>query len=214
MVFKIELPHVGESVTEAIIGKWLKSPGDHIDKYDSLVEVITDKVNMDVPAPATGTLTKILAPEGDTVPMGSVIAEMETDEAVVEADSASPAAPATSAAANPAASPLAGRIGTLVQGANVGPTGGEFLDASLSSPTDGTATTSGTSGAPSQSGYDKARFSTVVTRLAVQHGVDLNSLVGTGLGGRVTKKDVLTAVESGGAGISAAARSAQVLEAL
>ena len=87
VAFKIELPHVGESVTEAIIGKWLKSPGEHIEKYDPLVEVITDKVNMDVPAPASGTLTKLLAAEGDTVPMGSVIAEMETDEANVQGDS-------------------------------------------------------------------------------------------------------------------------------
>ena len=128
MVFKIELPQVGESVTEAIIGKWLKSPGEHIDKYDPLVEVITDKVNMDVPAPATGTLTKILASEGDTVPMGSVIAEMETDEAVTQADSRSPSVPATPSGAKSETSPLAARIGTLVQGANVGPTGGEFLD--------------------------------------------------------------------------------------
>ena len=89
VAFKIELPHVGESVTEAIIGKWLKSPGEHIEKYDPLVEVITDKVNMDVPAPASGTLTKLLAAEGDTVPMGSVIAEMETDEANVRGDSES-----------------------------------------------------------------------------------------------------------------------------
>ena len=107
MVFKIELPQVGESVTEAVIGKWLKSPGEHIDKYDPLVEVITDKVNMDVPAPATGTLTKILASEGDTVPMGSVIAEMETDEAVTQADSRSPSVPATPSGAKSETSPLA-----------------------------------------------------------------------------------------------------------
>ena len=194
MVFKIELPQVGESVTEAVIGKWLKSPGEHIDKYDPLVEVITDKVNMDVPAPATGTLTKILASEGDTVPMGSVIAEMETDEAVTQTDSRSPSVPATPSGAKSEASPLAARIGTLVQGANVGPTGGEFLDTSLSPPTRGTTTESA---APSQSNNEKLRFSPVVTRLAAQHGVDLTTLAGTGLGGRVTKKDVLTAVEEG-----------------
>ncbi|SVD83053.1 uncharacterized protein METZ01_LOCUS435907, partial [marine metagenome] len=51
MAFEIELPHVGESVTEAVIGKWLKQPGDKVEKYDPLVEVITDKVNMDVPSP-------------------------------------------------------------------------------------------------------------------------------------------------------------------
>jgi len=77
VVFNVELPHVGESVTEAVIGKWLKAPGDQIEKYDPLVEVITDKVNMDVPSPASGTITKIIAQEGETVLMGAVIAEMK-----------------------------------------------------------------------------------------------------------------------------------------
>ena len=190
VAFKIELPHVGESVTEAIIGKWLKSPGEHIEKYDPLVEVITDKVNMDVPAPASGTLTKLLAAEGDTVPMGSVIAEMETDEANVQGDSESSPTPA---GAKSPGSPLAGRIGTLVQGANVGPTGGEFLDTSLPSPEPGTRPATAASSGPDNG---KQHFSPVVTRLAAQHGVDLGTLVGTGLGGRVTKKDVLAAAES------------------
>lgn len=192
MAFKIELPQVGESVTEAVIGKWLKSPGEHIEKYDPLVEVITDKVNMDIPAPASGTLTKIIASEGDTVPMGSVIAEMETGEAVSASDSASQAAPATTSVAGSEASALASRIGTLLQGANVGPTGGEFLDTSLTSPTPGTMPASA---ATSRSNDEKQRFSPVVTRLAAQHSVDLDTLTGTGLGGRVTKNDVLAAVE-------------------
>ena len=63
----IELPHVGESITEGIIGKWLVSSGDSVDKYDPLVEVITDKVSMEVPSPATGTISKILVDEGSTL---------------------------------------------------------------------------------------------------------------------------------------------------
>ncbi|MCZ6538948.1 MAG: dihydrolipoamide acetyltransferase family protein [Chloroflexi bacterium] len=209
MAFKIELPQVGESVTEAIIGKWLKSPGEHIDKYDPLVEVITDKVNMDVPAPESGTLTKILAPEGETVPMGSVIAEMETDVPVAGDGSESQAATPTPGAGNAETSPLAGRIGTLVQGANVGPTGGEFLDTSLSSPSPDVVSAPAV---PSQSSTRQLRFSPVVTRLAAQHGVDLKTLVGTGLGGRVTKKDVLEAAEDGGAaGGTAPGRAAEAV---
>ena len=76
---RIELPQVGESVTEGIIGRWLKSVGDSVEKYDPLVEVVTDKVNMEMPSPVSGVLTLILAEEGDTVPMGSVIAEIEVD---------------------------------------------------------------------------------------------------------------------------------------
>jgi 2-oxoisovalerate dehydrogenase E2 component (dihydrolipoyl transacylase) len=190
VAFKIELPHVGESVTEAVIGKWLKSPGEHVEKYDPLVEVITDKVSMDIPAPASGTLTKLLAAEGDTVPMGSVIAEMETDEVVVQGESELSTTPP---GADSPGSSLAGRIGTLVRGANVGPTGGEFLDTSLSSSTDDALPATAEVSRPNDG---KQRFSPVVTRLAAQHGVDLGSLAGTGLGGRVTKKDVLAAAES------------------
>ena len=191
MAFNIELPHVGESVTEAVIGKWLKAPGDAIEKYDPLVEVITDKVAMDVPSPATGTLTKILAEEGETVLMGAVIAEMDTDEEIA------PASASLRASTN---SPSTSRIGTMVQGANVGPTGGEFLDTSLSTPEPASVTTEAGGGNNSGSIHAPTRqkgFSPVVTRLAAENDVDLNSLVGTGLGGRVSKKDVLAAVEKG-----------------
>jgi 2-oxoisovalerate dehydrogenase E2 component (dihydrolipoyl transacylase) len=192
MVFNIELPHVGESVTEAVIGKWLKAPGDQVEKYDPLVEVITDKVNMDVPSPASGTLTKILAEEGDTVQMGAIIAEMDATDgssnAAPAADQA-PVIPVITATGSPSAS----RIGTLVQGANVGPTGGEFTDTSLNTAATPAPATAVASESP---GGKKRGFSPVVTRLAAQHGIDLNSLAGTGLGGRVTKNDVLKAVES------------------
>ena len=80
----IDMPHVGESVTEAVIGKWLVSPGDTIRRYDPLVEVITDKVNMEVPAPRDGTIVGLLVSEGDTVQMGAAIAEMEIEGAVTE----------------------------------------------------------------------------------------------------------------------------------
>ena len=78
----IELPHVGESVTEGVIAKWLVEPGQHVRKYDPLVEVMTDKVNMEVPSPYAGILLRTLVAEGDTVPMGHAIAEMEVQGAV------------------------------------------------------------------------------------------------------------------------------------
>ena len=75
----IELPQVGESVTEGVIGRWLKSPGERVERFDPLVEVVTDKVNMEMPSPVSGTLTSIIAAEGETVPMGAPIAEMEVE---------------------------------------------------------------------------------------------------------------------------------------
>jgi 2-oxoisovalerate dehydrogenase E2 component (dihydrolipoyl transacylase) len=185
MIFKIELPQVGESVTEAVIGEWLKSPGDEIEKYESLVEIETDKVSMEVPAPASGVLTRIIATEGETVEMGALIAEMETSDQAVLDESESP--PGSD-------SPPANRFGTLVEGANVGPTGGEFLDTSLATPG---SSVEATEDAPSSSSGSRKRFSPVVTRLASKHNIDLHSVIGTGRGGRVTKQDVLAALESG-----------------
>ena len=79
---KVTMPQLGESVAEGTIGKWLKQPGDHVDKYEPLVEVITDKVNAEVPSPFEGVLREILAEEGATVPNNADIAVIETpDEA-------------------------------------------------------------------------------------------------------------------------------------
>ncbi|MFI5225855.1 MAG: biotin/lipoyl-containing protein, partial [Candidatus Limnocylindrales bacterium] len=71
---KVTMPQLGESVAEGTIGKWLKQPGDHVDKYEALLEVITDKVNAEVPSPFEGTLTEILVEEGETVPNNAEIA--------------------------------------------------------------------------------------------------------------------------------------------
>ena len=76
----IDLPHVGESVVEGIIGKWLRQPGEAVRKYDPLVEVVTDKVTMEVPSPVSGVIARLLVEEGETVPMGAPILEIDTDE--------------------------------------------------------------------------------------------------------------------------------------
>ena len=76
MPVTIALPQVGESVVEGTIGKWLKKPGDRIARYEPLVEVITDKVTMELPSPVAGSLVRILAQEGQTLPMGAPIAEV------------------------------------------------------------------------------------------------------------------------------------------
>ena len=74
---KVQMPQLGESVAEGTIGKWLKQPGDHVDKYEPIVEVITDKVNAEVPSPFEGTLTEILVQEGETVPNNTDIAVID-----------------------------------------------------------------------------------------------------------------------------------------
>src|SRR5919112_3575787 len=91
------MPQLGESVAEGTIGKWLKKPGDHVDKYEPIVEVITDKVNAEVPSPYAGTLTEILVQEGETVPNNTEIAVIE---AVGEGAAATGEAPTTKGAAS------------------------------------------------------------------------------------------------------------------
>ena len=168
---RIELPQVGESVTEGMIGKWLRSIGDRVEKYDPLVEVVTDKVNMEFPSPASGVLTKILAEEGDTVPMGTAIAEMEADD--------------EEAVAAPSGPQGFDTLGTYIEdAAPVGPTGSANVPMKDDAP-------------PAQSAQRRPRHSPAVRRLAAQHGLDAARVTGTGKGGRVTLQDVRRVVEEG-----------------
>lgn len=193
MAFRIKLPQVGESVTEAVIGKWLRKPGDHVEKFDPLVEIVTDKVSMEFPAPYSGTLSRIIHADGAEVPMGTVIAEMELDDPA--AAPGEDEQPETSADGEQPDSEPVGRVGRMVTGANVGPTGGVFADS-----TQQLARQSSDNAAPEGAvrpgvGDLSTRFSPVVVRLAAQHGVELSGLTGTGTGGRVTKQDVMAAAK-------------------
>ena len=173
---KIELPHVGESVTEGMIGKWLVSVGERVEKYEPLVEVVTDKVNMEFPSPESGVLTKIIAQEGETVPMGSAIAEMTADGEGAEES-------AGAGAANQAEPQIIDTLGTYIEDASpVGPTGSANVPMQADVPV-----AADTADAPRQS---RQRYSPAVRRLAEQHGIDLARVTGTGMGGRVTLQDV------------------------
>src|SRR6187399_3106720 len=110
-VAKVTMPQLGESVAEGTIGKWLKQPGDHVDKYEPLLEVITDKVNAEVPSPFEGTLREILAEEGATVPNDAEIAIIDTaDEASAASGATGPVV--TSPAPAPAVEPSNGPAGS------------------------------------------------------------------------------------------------------
>ena len=181
---KIELPQVGESVTEGIIGRWLKQPGDRVEKYDPLVEVVTDKVNMEMPSPVSGVLTRILVEEGQTVPMGAVIAEMDVEGEAPEAPAGDIPAGLRSAAD---AEPI-DKTGVLLRDvAPVGPTGSGGVAASAS-PT--APPPKASDAAAPAAGGPRGRYSPAVQRLAQAHDVDLSRVTGTGLGGRVTRQDL------------------------
>src|ERR1700716_1009211 len=102
MAFELKMPKLGESVTEGTIGKWLKQPGDKVNKYDLLVEVQTDKVNTEIPSPVAGTLKEVKVEEGQTVPIGALLALFDT----ADGEAAAAAPPASTA--QPSAQPQSG----------------------------------------------------------------------------------------------------------
>ena len=172
---RITLPHVGESVTEAVIERWLKQVGDRVEKYEPLAEVVTDKVSMEMPSPVDGILVDILVDAGQTIPMGAEIAEIATENDDAPTEDATPRQVSSPPQAKD-------RIGTLVKDAtNVGPTG-----------SGGPITTGVESDRPSTG----ARYSPAVLRLAEFHNVDLTLVSGTGLNGRITRKDVQAYIDT------------------
>ncbi len=178
----IELPQVGESVTEGTIVQWLKQVGDSVERYDPLVEVLTDKVSMEVPSPVNGVITELLAEEGQTLPMGAPIADIQTEDAAEAATPVETPPPAEEQAQT------VDRIGVLLKDvAPVGPTGSGNVVVP--------AAQDATESEPSK-GRRRIRYSPAVQRLADERDIDLEQVEGTGINGRVTRKDVLAYVEA------------------
>ncbi len=205
---KVTMPQLGESVAEGTIGKWLKQPGDAVAKYEPLLEVITDKVNAEVPSPFAGVLKEILAEEGATVPNNAEIAVIETAEEA-GGDAAAPAAdapvatsdeaPADAApAAEPDPAPEPSQPATAEPVA-VGPAGSDERPEAAPSPTPAaaaTVTAPPAASAPDARGDADARMTPAVRRLLREHALSPDQIVGTGGGGRITRDDVLAVVET------------------
>jgi pyruvate dehydrogenase E2 component (dihydrolipoamide acetyltransferase) len=198
MAVDVIMPQMGESIFEGTITKWLKKAGDKIERDEPLFEISTDKVDAEIPSPSAGVLKEIKVNEGQTVPIQTVVAIIDADGSA--AQSAAPA-PAKADAAAPAksASPAAAQA---VPAKEAAPQQSER-------PAPAPAT--GSPAAPQKpavsAGSEKVRSSPLVRRIAREHDVDLTQVPGTGAGGRVSKHDILAAVE-GGATPSASARPA------
>jgi 2-oxoisovalerate dehydrogenase E2 component (dihydrolipoyl transacylase) len=177
----IVMPQLGESVAEGVIGKWLKNEGDTVQRDEPIVEVITDKVNAEIPSPVEGVLQRITQPEGATVAVGQEIAVIG-DDAVVTA-------PASQEREHVTAATGAGP-GTASQSAR--PVGSDE-NGRAGSP--GQATSPSVSNGPAGR-IERVRSSPLVRRLADQHGIDLSLVHGTGIGGRVSKHDIMSLIEA------------------
>lgn len=176
----IKMPQLGESVTEGTIGKWLKSVGDPVSKYEPIAEVITDKVTAEIPSDLDGVISELLIGEGDTVAVGTVICKIAT-----EGD--------TNSDASKGASEVKGDD-TDKDGSSSPVQGNHMMARPAESVKEDKAQVP-PANAMHGSSLPRGRFSPAVLRLADEHGVNLNLLHGTGEGGRVTRRDVLTYAE-------------------
>jgi 2-oxoglutarate dehydrogenase E2 component (dihydrolipoamide succinyltransferase) len=177
----ITLPQLGETVTEGTITRWFKKVGDSIAADEPLFEVSTDKVDTEVPSPIAGTLTEIRVAEGDTVPVGTVIAVVGVSGAAPAPVAAAPvaAAPApTPVVAAPAPAPVVAAPAPVV----AAPAPAPVVVAPAPAPVAGS----------------NKLLSPVVRRLVAEHGIDVDALVGSGPGARITREDVLDYIDRSG----------------
>jgi pyruvate/2-oxoglutarate dehydrogenase complex dihydrolipoamide acyltransferase (E2) component len=170
MATTIKMPQLGESVTEGTIERWLVKEGDTVEQYDPLFEVVTDKVNAEVPAEVAGTVTKIIVGDGETVKVGTPLAEIDAGNGASAAASPEASAPAEAPAETAAPEPAA-------------PAAAEAA----------AATTATTASAPPPTD-SSMRMTPAVRRLVREHNVDLSLLSGSGAGGRVTREEVLALI--------------------
>jgi len=215
---EVRMPQLGESVTEGTVVRWLKQPGDRVALDESLAEIETEKVNVEIPSPFAGTLAQLLVPEGETVQVGTVLATIEEAGAPVAAATA-PSQAAASAPAQPAPARAQRPAPTSRQPAPAfsatGPLGpastahGMFSTGESAPPSDGPTMARQAPSAPSpapagdRNGQSEdqsmaGRYSPAVLRLAREHNIELGRLQGSGAGGRITRKDVQAYVEGMG----------------
>ena len=201
-VIDVVMPQMGVSVSEGTITKWLKQVGDAIGRDEQLLEISTDKVDTEVPSPAEGVVTQILVQEGETVEVGTVLATIGPAGSTAAALPEPAAAPAASepAVPEPAAPEPAPVAEAPVAPAPVEPAAPVEAPAAAPAPEPVVAQAAPPATAePTAAGNGRTFVSPVVARIAAEHGIDPTSVPGTGTGGRVTKKDILTFIESGAA---------------
>jgi len=178
----IIMPQMGESIAEGTLSKWLKKVGDEVKRDEPIFEISTDKVDAEIPAPAAGVLAEILVKEGETVAVQTVVARLETEKGAAvsapvaaSAPAASPAPPPPQREATPAPSPARQQPPAPAIAASHSGNGDSFED------------------------RVRTKSSPLVRKIAAEHGLNISSMQGTGIAGRVTKRDIVGFIDSGAA---------------
>ncbi|MFY9793721.1 MAG: 2-oxoglutarate dehydrogenase, E2 component, dihydrolipoamide succinyltransferase [Candidatus Sulfotelmatobacter sp.] len=171
----IIMPQMGESIVEGTITKWLKKPGDKVQRDEPLFEISTDKVDAEIPAPASGVLQEIKVSEGSTVGVNTVVG-------TISVDGEAAAAPAKAA---PAVSAPAPEVKSAEKKEDKKPAASAPAPVASAMPAP----------QPAEDGAEEARSSPLVRKIAREHGINLSQVSGTGLGGRITKQDIMAFIE-------------------
>jgi pyruvate dehydrogenase E2 component (dihydrolipoamide acetyltransferase) len=182
MAVDIVMPQMGESIFEGTITKWLKKPGDKVERDEPLFEISTDKVDAEIPSPSAGVLKEIKVGEGQTVPIQTIVGVIDAAGSAAAAQAPAPAKPAAAAPA-PAKAPVAA--------APAPPAPRPAAPAPAAAPMASVPSSSGSSG-------ERIHSSPLVRRMAKEHGIDLSMVEGTGAGGRISKQDIEALIAAGG----------------
>jgi len=193
MAHDVVMPQMGESIAEGTVSKWLKNVGDKVERDEPLLEISTDKVDAEIPSPAAGVLTEILAKEGDTVPVNAVVARIAAEGAGAEAaPAAAPAAPAEEPKAEAPKQEAPAPAPAPAPSAPSAPPQPEAPATSHQPPA--TAEAEGEGEDDKVASLDERRrtkSSPLVRKIAAENNVDISQISGTGVSGRVTKNDIL-----------------------
>ena len=187
----IVMPQMGESIAEGTLSRWLKKPGDAVKRDEALFEISTDKVDAEIPSPAAGILVEIIVVEGQTVPVQAIVARLETEAGAAVVVTDAPPAPVETAAA-----PVAPSIPAAAP---------EPVAAAVRAPA-----------APAADSYEdrlRTKSSPLVRKIAAEHGVEIAGINGSGIAGRVTKRDILAHLETAPAEQTAASQQDDVVAA-
>lgn len=187
---EVPMPQMGESIAEGTVSKWLKRPGDPVERDEPILEISTDKVDAEIPSPAGGVLAEVRVAEGETVEVGTVVAFIDP-EGVASVDNGSPV-------------PVSGQAGTADRVSTAGSGAVAAPSPAVESPADAAALGPAASAAAPESECTttseerlRTRSTPVVRRIAAEAGVEISQVPGTGHLGRVTKQDILSFIEAG-----------------
>jgi len=192
MAVDIVMPQMGESIFEGTITKWLKKPGDKVERDEPLFEISTDKVDAEIPSPSAGVLKEIKVGEGQTVPSQTIVGVIDAAGSAAAAPAPAPAKPAAPA---PAKVPAVAAPAPAVAPRPAPPAPAAAVPAPASSGSTG----------------ERIHSSPLVRRMASEHGIDLSTVTGTGAGGRISKQDIEALIAAGG--VPAAAPPASAVSA-